>query len=214
MRALPEETRDGVVATKRKPVFHKDIFVCVAVLAAIALVAGVLLGGLNYLTYVDPNAAIAGEVAGIYGVGEDKVVADSSLAVNPYGASSKVLNAFRITADDGSTRGVAYYVSGSGAYSGTVELVVCVEEGKVTAVSVYEHSETASIGGKVLKEENLARFVGTDLSEITDYGSSGANDAKESDIYVSGATRTTRAVLNAVRAVAYAWNTRSAEGAL
>ena len=66
----------------------------------------------------------------------------------------------------------------------------------------------------MLEEENLARFVGAEVSQITDYGCSGANDAKESDIYVSGATRTTRAVLNAVRAVAYAWNTRSAEGAL
>ncbi len=208
---MPDEVRDGAAA-KRKPVFHKDIFACIIVLVAIALVAGVLLGALNYLTYVDPNAAIAGEVAGIYGVGEDKVVADSSLAVNPDGASSKVLNAFRITADDGSTRGVAYYVSGTGAYSGTVELVVCVEDGIVTAISVYSHSETASMGGKVLKDENLAKFVGTDLSEMTDYGSSGANDAKESDIYISSATLTTRAVLNAVRTAAYAWNTCVAEG--
>ena len=207
---MPDEVRDGAAA-KRKPVFHKDIFACIIVLVAIALVAGVLLGALNYLTYVDPNAAIAGEVAGIYGVGEDKVVADSSLAVNPDGASSKVLNAFRITADGG-TRGVAYYVSGTGAYSGTVELVVCVEDGIVTAVSVYSHSETASMGGKVLKDENLAKFVGTDLSEMTDYGSSGANDAKESDIYISSATLTTRAVLNAVRTAAYAWNTCVAEG--
>ena len=208
---MPDEVRDGAAA-KRKPVFHKDIFACIIVLVAIALVAGVLLGALNYLTYVDPNAAIAGEVAGIYGVGEAKVVADSSLAVNPDGASSKVLNAFRITADDGSTRGVAYYVSGTGAYSGTVELVVCVEDGIVTAISVYSHSETASMGGKVLKDENLAKFVGTDLSEMTDYGSSGANDAKESDIYISSATLTTRAVLNAVRTAAYAWNTCVAEG--
>ena len=208
---MPDEVRDGAAA-KRKPVFHKDIFACIIVLVAIALVAGVLLGALNYLTYVDPDAAIAGEVAGIYGVGEDKVVADSSLAVNPDGASSKVLNAFRITADDGSTRGVAYYVSGTGAYSGTVELVVCVEDGIVTAISVYSHSETASMGGKVLKDENLAKFVGTDLSEMTDYGSSGANDAKESDIYISSATLTTRAVLNAVRTAAYAWNTCVAEG--
>ena len=103
-------------------------------------------------------------------------------------------------------------MSGTGAYSGTVELVVCVEDGIVTAISVYSHSETASMGGKVLKDENLAKFVGTDLSEMTDYGSSGANDAKESDIYISSATLTTRAVLNAVRTAAYAWNTCVAEG--
>lgn len=208
---MPEEVRDGAAA-KRKPVFHKDIFACIIVLVAIALVAGVLLGALNYLTYVDPDAAIAAEVAGIYGIGEDKVTSDASLAVDSSATAGEVLGAFRIAGEDGGTRGVAYYVSGTGAYSGTVELVVCVEGGIVTSVSVYSHSETASIGGKVLKEDNLAKFVGTDLSTITEYGSSGGNDAKGSEVYVSGATRTTRAVLNAVRTAAYAWNTCVAEG--
>lgn len=204
----------GKAETSRKPVFHKDIAACIVVLVAIALVAGALLGALNYLTYVDPNAAIAAEVAGVYGVTQDKVAADSSLVVNPDGASSKVLNAFRISDADGNTRGVAYYVSGSGAYSGTVEFVVCVEDGVVTAVSVYSHSETASIGGKVLKDDNLAKLAGTDLTAVSDYGSAGADDAKQSDIYVSGATRTTRAALNALRATAYAWNACFGEGGL
>ena len=208
---MPDEVRDGAAA-KRKPVFHKDIFACIIVLVAIALVAGVLLGALNYLTYVDPDAAIAAEVAGIYGIGSDKVTSDASLVVDSSATAGEVLGAFRIAGEDGGTRGVAYYVSGTGAYSGTVELVVCVEDGIVTAISVYSHSETASMGGKVLKDENLAKFVGTDLSEMTDYGSSGANDAKESDIYITSATLTTRAVLNAVRTAAYAWNTCVAEG--
>ena len=62
-------------------------------LVAIALVAGVLLGALNYLTYVDPDAAIAAEVAGIYGIGSDKVTSDASLAVDSSATAGEVLRA-------------------------------------------------------------------------------------------------------------------------
>ena len=78
------QTAGAPQAETKKPKFvTKDVIMCVVVLVAIALVAGVLLGVMNWVTYVDPDAAILSQLAGYYGV-------DSSLVSK---AEDRVINA-------------------------------------------------------------------------------------------------------------------------
>ncbi len=205
------DTTTKIEAVKEKSQ-KREIVLCIVVFVAVALVAGLLLGTLNYFTYVDPVAAIISEIAQLYEVTEDMVSVAEGRVINLSEISSEVLNAFEVASEEGEVVAVAYYVSGAGAYDGTIELVVYVEDGIVTTITVYSSDETASIGGKVLKDSNLSRLIGTDLTQVTDYSTTTTSEARSSDVYISGATYTSKAVTNAIKAVAYAWNSYGANG--
>ena len=202
---ISEGGSQGGAALKRNAFFGKDVWMCIVVLAAIALVAGVLLGLVNWLTYVDPNEVIMQDVAAAYEVSVEQVTIDADRVVNDPSSKSVVSSVFTATDAAGEDIVYAYFVSGSGAYKGTVDYVIYVTPaGTIDKIEVYSSSETASIGGKVLKDANLAKFNGFDLTAVTDYNY--VRDDKYDDVYISGATYTTRSVMNAVTAVAYAFN--------
>ena len=128
----------------------KDMVMCVVVLAVIALVAGVLLGLVNWLTYVDPAAAVAEQVAEHYGVDPSLVSSAEDRAMSAPGASSTV--------------DAAYVVSRE-----------------------------------------------LDLNAITDYGDVGSSAVRDEGVYITGATYTSKSLVNAVRALAYAFAAASGE---
>ena len=189
----------------------KDMVMCVVVLAVIALVAGVLLGLVNWLTYVDPAAAVAELVAEHYGVDPSLVSSAEDRAMSAPGASSTVDAAY-VVSREGETLAYAYLVSGAGAYKGTVQFIFYVTpEGRIEGTEVYASSETAGIGSKVLTKDNLARLVGLDLGAITDYGDVGSSAVRDEGVYITGATYTSKSLVNAVRALAYAFAAASGE---
>lgn len=196
---------------KRKFV-TKDVVMCVVVLALIAVVAGALLGVMNWITYVDPDVAIAQEVADKYGIDVASVVKTPERVINNPSSKSSVSSVFAALDADGNATAYAYFAVGSGAYKGSVEFVIYVTpDGKIDEITVYSSSETPSIGGKVLKEENLEKFKGYDLTAVTDYGSADVGAAQGDGIYITGASMTSKAVVNAVRAAAYAFNNYGGE---
>ena len=115
-------------------------------------------------------------------------------------------------AREGETLAYAYLVSGAGAYKGTVQFIFYVTpEGRIEGTEVYASSETAGIGSKVLTKDNLARLVGLDLNAITDYGDVGSSAVRDEGVYITGATYTSKSLVNAVRALAYAFAAASGE---
>ena len=68
----------------------KDILKCIIVLTAIALVAGVLLGVVNFFTYVDPDAAMLEEIGETYGVGSSQIEKANDRVINKSGEKSYV----------------------------------------------------------------------------------------------------------------------------
>ena len=208
--ALTESGAPG--GGKKERFVTKDVVMCVAVLAVIALVAGVLLGLVNWLTYVDPDAAVMERVAEKYGIAAEQVTAEDGRVLNNPGSNSSVSSVFAATAADGEPVAYAYFVSGAGAYKGTVDFIVYVTpDGRIDGIEVYSSSETVSIGGKVLGDDNLAKLEGYDLTSVTDYGTIGSSAIKDEDVYITGATFTSKALMNAVRATAYAFNNYTAE---
>lgn len=196
----------------------KDILMCVVVLTLIAVTAGTVLGVVNYFTYVDPDEAIIKKISENYNVEQTfvKKQTDESFIKNVDGSKSYVSGCYILydknvseTTKDAKMQKAVYRVVGSGAYKGTLELVVYVDvaTSKIDKVIVYKHSETPAPGGKVLKQERMNMYVGKDLSKITDYKlATSKNDLKEESIYIAGATYTSRAIVNAVRATAYCFN--------
>ncbi len=197
---------------KRKP--FPDVAKCVLVLTCIAVIAGVLLGVVNFYTYVDPDTALMKKVSEAYSQDISFVAKDEKRVVNVDGSKSFVNGCYVLydkvaTAEDKKENKIAYLVTGSGAYKGTLQLIVYVtaSTGKIDKISVFAHSETPSPGGVALKDANLSKFYGIDLASITDYTLISTKD--EAEDYVgntSGATYTNRAIVNAVISVAYSFN--------
>ncbi len=191
---------------KVKPL--NDILKCALVLVLIAAVAGVLLGVINWVTYVDPEQTIKSLVGSKYSVAADTVQNVTSEYTTLSVGKSKVNAVYRVN-DSVS----AFYVTASGAYDGTVEFVVCVKDGKVDNIIVYESGETASIGGNVLKQANLDQYNGLELSDVELTAEAGSKDAKASPVYISGATKTTKSVVNAIVVTAAAYKSKGGETA-
>lgn len=142
-------------------VFAKDILKCTLVLLAIALVSGILLGVLNWATYVDPNGAIMDKVSAFYGVDSSKVTKDDALS------NYENINAcFVALNEEGERVGYCYYSVGTGAKDGTMELLVYIDaDGVIRDVQAYEQGETAGYFNRVEKA-NKQKYVGIDVDEI------------------------------------------------
>lgn len=188
----------GGAALKRNAFFGKDVWMCIVVLAAIALVAGVLLGLVNWFTYVDPDQVIREQLAGYYGVGADEVVALPDAVTE---GSSYVAAAYVVNTAEGAV--AVYHSVGSGAKGGTLELLVHIgEDGVITDIEVYAQSETAGYMDRVISA-NKNKYVGKNVFETGEFdlvkGESSVADAGDVDA-VSQATFTSRGLNNAVNA--------------
>ena len=204
----PQENNTPAVEPKKKKNGMNDILRCALVLVLIASVAGVLLGVINWVTYVDPEQTIKSQVGSAYGVAADNVTNVTADYTALELGKSKVNAVYKVNDDV-----TAFYVTASGAYDGTVEFVICVKDGKIDNINVYSSGETASIGGNVLKQANLDKYNGLALSTVDTGSEAGAKDAKESTVYISGATKTTKSVVNAIKVTAKAYASKGGENA-
>ena len=192
------------VSTLKKKKFDKNSVVwCVMILVIIGVVAGALLGGINVVTYVDPDEAILTIISNNYN-GATDITKDNSLAINGY-ANGTCESVF--TYNVNGNKMACYYCIGKGAYDGEIEMLFFVTEaGIVDGVKVYANGETSSVGGKVLK--GIDKIKGFDLTTLTNYGSATNSEAQSMNYYVSGATVTTKGVTNALKVCAAAFNNK------
>ena len=198
-----EEVVQEVSTPKKKKFDKNSVLWCVMILVIIGVVAGALLGGINVVTYVDPDEAILTIISNNYN-GATDITKDNSLAINGY-ANGSCESVF--TYNVNGNKMACYYCIGKGAYDGEIEMLFFVTEaGIVDEVEVYANGETSSVGGKVLK--GIDKIKGFDLTTLTNYGSATNNEAQSMNYYVSGATVTTKGVTNALKVCAAAFNNK------
>lgn len=198
-----EEVVQEVSTPKKKKFDKNSVLWCVMILVIIGVVAGALLGGINVVTYVDPDEAILTIISSNYN-GATDITKDNSLAINGY-ANGSCESVF--TYNVNGNKMACYYCIGKGAYDGEIEMLFFVTEaGIVDEVEVYANGETSSVGGKVLKV--IDRIKGFDLTTLTNYGSATNSEAQSMNYYVSGATVTTKGVTNALKVCAAAFNNK------
>ncbi len=186
---------------KAKKFFGNEIIKCTLVLVAIAVIAGALLGVLNWVTYVDPDGAIMEKVSAYYGVALENVSKSEDLA------NYDNINAVFSASDDSGVVGYCYYSVGTGAKDGTLELLVYIDkDGIIKEIAVYAQGETAGYFAKVEKA-NKSKYIGIDVDEIEGLtlikgDSDIANGIIDS---VSQATYTSRGYHNAIAAAVSAY---------
>lgn len=197
-----EKTGTGDVPPAKKKFVTRDVVMCIVVLAAIALVAGVLLGAMNWLTYVDPEAAILEQIAGYYSVSADAVVSVPERVVSE--GSSYVSGCYAVETGSGTV--YVYHAVGSGAKGGTLEVLVHIgADGEITEIEEYSQSETAGYFKKVF-DANRTKYIGKNVAELGSFDLVGTV-VDDNDIdKVSTATLTSTGLNNAVNAAAYAFN--------
>ena len=198
-----EEVVQEVSTPKKKKFDKNSVLWCVMILVIIGVVAGALLGGINVVTYVDPDEAILTIISNNYN-GATDITKDNSLVINGY-ANGSCESVF--TYNVNGNKMACYYCIGKGAYDGEIEMLFFVTEaGIVDEVEVYANGETSSVGGKVLK--GIDKIKGFDLTTLTNYGSATNSEAQSMNYYVSGATVTTKGVTNALKVCAAAFNNK------
>lgn len=170
----------------------KSMLQGVAVLACIALVCGLLLGAVNRFTYVDPLAATYAQFAEDTGASFSEMTDEEGAG---YGDGSVVYYAL---SDDGGWH--AFLASGGGGYGGDVQIYLYIRGTVIEKIVIGENGETFL--GKLEEADFYSRFVGKDVTSL---------DALSVD-GVSGATRSSAAVKNAVEAVVQYYNEKIAGG--
>lgn len=198
-------------AERRKPKISKDVVMCVVVLSAIALVAGVLLGVMNWLTYEDPELKIIRSVAEAYGVEETAVSAQADRVINLDGGTGSVQRCFKVEKNGEVV--YVYHSVGKGAKSGTLELLVHItSKGLIREVEEYSQSETAGYFKRVM-DANRQKYLGVNITLIDEFELVKNGSADNEIAQVTNATMTSRGINNAINAAVYAFNSYSASAA-
>lgn len=181
---------------------------CTLVLVVIALVAGILLGVVNWLTYVNPDSVIIEKCATEYKVSADNVSKNEDRVYTYKNTKNLVKSCFEAKDGDGNVLGYCYYSVGAGAKDGEIELLVYIDaNGIIKNIEVYEQGETAGYFDKVEKA-NKSKYVGLDITKIDRLTllPSGSEATAEGEIAaVSQATYTSTGYHNAVASAVYAF---------
>lgn len=179
---------------KKEKSLLKDIVLTTLVLVLIAVIAGGLLAVVNKFTYIDEAEKLNSKLASVYSTdkGFTSNLMDGSTLTDA-DAKGVVLGVYM--PKDG-TKNVILHASGKGAYKGTVEIMVIIDNYNIKSVAKYVSNETPGLGSKAFEVEYLDKYKGDitniDGFELTKNG--GNIDA------VSGATKTSTALVNAVNA--------------
>lgn len=197
----------------------KDIVKMVIILSLIAIVAGALLGGVYVMTKVDVNEQILKEMQEQFpeytSIERFKSEEGINISVSEeISAKGTVKNTFKTNDNT-----LIFHSAGKGGYGGDVELLVAIKDNKIVKVVTYSSKETPGIGAAVLDGNYIKQFINVDITafekfvatkpkggDIKKYfdgaqGEEGGEIKGSIDgnvIAVTGATRTSNAVLNSI----------------
>ncbi len=186
---------------------RRAVLQSVGVLAAIALVCGLLLGAVNAFTWVDPRteayAKFAADTGKAFTLPEDDLGADRETEYTVT-VGSRVMTArveYYALSDDGTTH--AFCAVGSGGYGGDVQMYVYISGGAIVQIVAGENSETF-----MDRLEGSASFYAQFLNVPVEQLLQGTGVD-----HVSGATRSSNAVTAAIGAAVKYYEVYLTEGA-
>ncbi len=168
----------------------KDYLVPTVTLFVICLIATALLGFTNQVT-----APIIEELA-IKTEMESRQIVFADAA--SFGEETEVNGASVVTALDENGEIIGHVVVNiAKGYGGDISVMTGVDsEGKVTGVNILSHSETAGLGAKAAEKSFRDKFIGLVDGITVSKDKAGDNSIDA----LTGATITSRAVVNAVNA--------------
>ena len=183
----------------------KFILKVAGTLTAISLVVAALLGATNALTE-DKIAAInkANTEAALAAVVSSPDCEFPPIEEIPQAAidaakaqSGKLTEAYRVVVN-GEDAGYAFKIVAGGS-QGDIEMIVGVDAGAITGISVVDASETSGIGTKVIANEATTAGTGA-LDQFVGKSGAGSLVVKTNIDAVSGATVTTKGITKGANA--------------
>lgn len=163
----------------KKTSLGKEILTCLLCLVLIASASGLLLGTVNQVTYVSPEAAIARSL-NKYFEGEFNKVAETD-----YAKLFKGIN--------GSEEFYVAMADGEGGYSGIVPMFVKFVEGEIVQVNAGTNQETMKAP---FEDDFLNQYIGKNANNINGFS---LNDETKNIIdAISGATKSSTAITDGV----------------
>lgn len=173
----------------------KTIIKNAAILCAITLIAGTLLG-ITYSVTEQPRAdqqkrqreiALSNVI--------DNATFDKEIEIKSAEQYNKITNIYEANRDS-NVVGFAFKLVTPEGYNGNVELVVGIIDGKVTGVDIIKQSETPGLGAKSDEDEFKNQFIDKTAEPLEVVKNESENDNAINAI--SGATITSKAVTYAV----------------
>ncbi len=179
----------------------KKIILDTLKLVAITLIAGLLLSIVYQLTKDTIAAAEAKELTDSYSAVMEEASEFVEVEVTEttsFDDDTSLNSALTAYDSDGNIIGTVLSVTSHKGYGGDIDITIGIDtDGVITGVVVTSMSETSGLGANCQNEEWISQYIGKS-GEIT-YSKTGATAENEIDA-ISGATKTTRAVTNAVNA--------------
>ena len=179
-----------------------EIVMTALVLVIIAGVAGALLGFVHHFAAVDPEELLAQKMGAVYDGEVKKLPVQEGISQLVEYEGGDVLGVY-VPKDDSVDGVYVLHVMGTGAYKGKLELLVNVTDGKIVKIAKYSEDETRGVGSKALEDSYFSQFYGVRITpDFNGYKLLKTAPSEESEVHaVSGATKTSTAVTNAVNAV-------------
>lgn len=170
----------------------KDIVKTSVVLCLIAIIAGVLLGSVYQLTYIDPAEVLNKKLSVAY---ENKEGFTEIEDVNRYkpdvSGRASLLGAYKANGKDN----VYIYYTTSVGYKSGVELMIVVDNNKIINIFKVAASETYS---KPFLENYTGQYYNIDLTEINQFKLVKKPVADDEIAIFTSATKTSTAILESI----------------
>ncbi|MCD7822697.1 MAG: RnfABCDGE type electron transport complex subunit G [Oscillospiraceae bacterium] len=168
-------------------------------LVAITLIAGVLLSIVYQLTKDTIAAAEAKELTDSYSA-VMSLASDFVEIENPetsaFDEDTTLNTALYAYDSDGNEIGAVLSVTSHKGYGGDIDITIGIDtDGVITGIVVTSMSETSGLGANCQNEEWISQYIGKSGEVV--YTKTGATQDNEIDA-ISGATKTIRAITNAV----------------
>jgi len=180
-----------------------EIFMTALVLVVIAGVAGALLGLVNYFTAVDPDEMLARKASAVYDGDLMRMPPEEGISQPIEYKDGDVLGVY-VPKDPAVHNVYVLRVLGLGAYKGSLELLVNITDGKIAKIAKYDANETPGLGSKALEDSYFSQYCGVDLASFNGFRLVKSPAMSSDEVRaVSGASKSSTAVTNAVNAAAF-----------
>lgn len=180
----------------------KQILTAVLTLGIISLISGAILGLVSHFTYIDEQEMISRVIdkvysSGVYSGEEELSIVDID-GYNKEYSSGRLVNVF--------VGGDSYIIHsiGYGGYAEDFQVLINITNNQIKSIVCYSSGETPGVGTRVFKQETIDSYRNKDISDIEGFVLSKAPSGKEEIQTVTGATKSSTALLNAVN-VAIDW---------
>lgn len=178
------------------------------VLVLIAGIAGALLGLVHHFTKVDAEELLARKATAVYNGDLKKFPLQEGIGQDVVAEGGRVLSIY-VPKDPAVTDVFVLCAEGEGAYKGTLKLLINITGGKIAKIAKYEANETPGLGSKALEDSYFKQYYGTQITaDFSGFALVKSAPVADGEVKaVSGASKSSTAVTNAVNAAALWYKT-------